>query len=254
MAYLLGRGPVYIGNYTGNGSFGAVEKFHAPDFEIDTSEAERLTHTNTNGLIAVDDLDILLKITGKANIKIDTAAPSVLAMAVGGEVTDTPTGGTFTNKIFPNPVVVGKQYPIPGGYSNLASLVMTDSTGSPVTLTLGTHYTVDLAAGLITIVSLTSLTQPLKAAGAEANSFSAISIATKDSTEKFVRLCGANIAGSDKVFNVDLYRAKFPTAKVAAKTSGSEVAVFEFGVTLLADESAPFDKVFGQLGRMVQAY
>ena len=88
--YLLGRGPVYIGTYLGNGNFGAVEKFHCPDFEIDASEVERLKHSNTNGAVAVDDLDIIMKITGKLKLVIDTASPAALAMALGGEVNDPP--------------------------------------------------------------------------------------------------------------------------------------------------------------------
>lgn len=252
MGYLLGRGPVYIGKRNAAGDILALEEFHAPTFEVDASEAEYAKHFNSNGKVKALDLNVLVQLTAKAKIVIDTNSPKILAASLGGEVTEIPVGGNFADKAFPAGLAVGKTYAIPGGFTNLDTLAITDSAGAPATLVAGVNYKANLAAGTITIINLGAFVQPLKAAGSEADAFSVISIATKATEENFVRFAGINLGDGDKPIIIDLYRASFPTTKVSAKTDGNEVATFDFDVELLADPFAPFDAQFGQYGRVVQ--
>jgi hypothetical protein len=253
MAYFLGRGKIYIGERGANGEFLAVAEFHCPEFEIDASEIEFLDHDNTSDVIAVRDLHIATKFTPKLALKIDTMTPMLLAMALGGEVTEVENGSSFSAKAFPT-IAVGETLPIPGGYSNLDSLTITDSAGSPATLSAGTHYTADLLAGLVAFKNLGSFTQPFKAAGSEADDFSAVSIATVPATEKALRFVGVNIADTSHPRMVaDILRASFDATKFMPKSSANEVQTFDFAPQLLADPHSPFNGDFGPYGRVMMA-
>lgn len=250
MGYLLGRGPIFIGKRNEAGEILALEEFHAPTFEVDASEAEYVKHYNSNGKVKALDLNVLVQLTAKANIVIDTNNPKILAAALGGEVTEIAVGGTFAAKPFPAGLQVGKTYAVPGGYTNLDTLAIVDNAGTPVVA--GTNYKADLASGTVKILDLGALVQPFKASGQEGDGITVVSIATKATEENFVRFAGINIGDNDKPVTIDLYRASFPTAKVTAKSDGNEVSTFDFNVELLADPNAPFDEVFGQYGRIVQ--
>jgi hypothetical protein len=252
--YFYGSGKIFIGTRDAGGKFEPGAEFHCPSFEVEV-EDERLQHKNTSGAKRVLDLDISLETMPKVKISIDTYSEEILAMALGGEATEKTSGSSFLAASYPFPsgIAVNDVVPVPGGFSNLESLVITDSNGTPATLTAGTHYTVDLASGLVTFLNLGAFTQPFKAAGSENDNFHVISIGTATKKEKFVRFSGVNVADEDqKPHIIDLYRASFKPTKVAPKQTGSDVATFEFDVPLLADPNAPFSEDFGQYGRYVK--
>lgn len=249
--YFLGRGCVWIGTRSAAGAFEAIEEFHCPEFEIDGGEVEYIDHFNTCEAIAQRDLHIATKFQPKVAFKIDTFTPKLVAAALGGEVTEVPTGNSFSAKAFPT-VAVNKSYPVPGGYSNLESLTITDSNGTPATLTANTHYTVDLVTGIVTFINLASYTQPFKAAGSEADDFNVVSIATRSDVEKYIRFAGINIADpTNPPMNVDIYRASFDASKFMPKSSGNEVFQFDFNPMLLKDPYSPFTGTFGDYGRIL---
>ncbi|MBS0218079.1 MAG: hypothetical protein JSR63_07815 [Proteobacteria bacterium] len=117
--------------------------------------------------------------------------------------------GTVTGEQFPATVAVGDVIVLAKG--GASSVVLTDSTGTPVSLVAGTHYTADPNnAGLITIKSLTGLTQPIKAA----YSYSAAQVAplfTATAPERYLFLDGINTVTGEKV-NMHLYRVQFDPA------------------------------------------
>ena len=85
----------------------------------------------------------------------------MLAYALGGTLSAI-TGSTVTAEVFPT-VAVGDTVALK--YTDVSSVVITDSAGTPATLVAGTNYTIESAAhGMISIVNLGSYTQPLKAA------------------------------------------------------------------------------------------
>lgn len=241
MGYLLASGDVYIGTYVA-GVLGALTKFHCPTFELEVS-AEYAEHKNSSEVIRVRDARVAREQMAKLAMSIDTHDPEVLAMAVGGEVA-TDAGTSFSAKAFPSGLAVGNIVPIPGNYTDLSSLTIVDSTGSPVTLVLGTHYSVDMDAGLITILSLTSITQPLKASGATTAGGKIISVSTKATVEKFIRFVGTNYDNTRVM--ADIHRAQIPPTKIPIKTDGNDFAKFDFAPELLADPSAPFSQAYGK--------
>jgi hypothetical protein len=250
--YFYGSGDIFIGTRDTSGRFLPGRSFHCPAFEVEI-EDERLQHKNTSGAKRQLDLDISLETMPKVNLTIDNYDQDILAIALGGVVTEVDTGNSFSALAFPSAIAVGDIVPVPGGYSNLDSLTITDSAGTPATLTAGTHYTVDLLKGLVTFLNLGAYVQPFKAAGAEVDSFNVISIGDDTIVEKFIRFSGVNVADEDQgIFTIEFYRASFKPAKVSAKQTGGEVAGFEFEVAVLADSSAPFDEDFGQFGRMIK--
>lgn len=246
--YFLGRGDVFIADYSA-GVLKAGKRFHCPSFELEVS-AEYAMHKNSTGAIRLLDAKVATEQMGKLAMSLDVYDTDALAMILGGELT-TDSGTSFSAKTFPSGLAVGDIVPIPGNYVNLASLALTDSTGSPVTLTLGTHYTVDLDNGLVTIVSLSGLTQPLKAAGATTAAGKSTSIATKTTIEKYIRFNGINIHDNSNAV-IEIFRAQIPPTKFPLKTDGNDFVKFDFAPELLADPSAPFSEAFGQYGRFVQ--
>jgi len=251
MSYFYGRGDLFVGERDASGKFTKGKSFHCPEFEIEVAD-ERLQHINTSEAVAALDLDIVTKFDPKCRFVVDAYDESIIAMALAGETTEKTTGASFSALTFPT-VAVGDVLPVPGGYSNLDSLVVTDSNGTPATLSAGTHYTVDLLKGLVTFLNLASYTQPFKAAGAENDDFNVVSIATVGKVEKFLRFSGVNIAedGNPPV-TIDIFRASIKPSKVTAKQTGNDVGQWEFEPMLLIDPNAPFSEGFGQFGRFVK--
>lgn len=248
MSYFLLRGKILVGDKTGSKR---LYEFHTPEFELEVKE-ERATHYNSGDAVKVKDLSVVAQMDVSGRMVLDEFDPIIVAMALGGEVTEQSSGPTFSAKAFPTGLVVGGIYPIPDGHVNLSSLTLVDSTGSPVTLTLNNHYSVDLVAGTIKILNLSAITQPLKASGAVANGANIVSIATKRGTEKFFRFDGINLADNDAPVIFEGYRGTVGTSKIMVKSDGNEVNKCEFAIDFLRDESAPFDSAFGKTGRMVK--
>jgi hypothetical protein len=107
-------------------------------------------------------LEVTRKLTGSLQMKEPTVA-NLVHILHGESATD--TGASYTaNAALPSGLVVGDIVHLPGDHVGISSLVLKDSTGSPVTLTLGTHYSLwDADAALVKILSLTTITQPIKA-------------------------------------------------------------------------------------------
>lgn len=253
MGYLLGRGPVYIGDRDATtGKPGEMKKVHCNVLEA-TMESQFASHYNSDGAVKALDLYVITQQEGMINITLDENDAEIFAMALGGEKTDVTTGATFTDLPFPATVEVGKPYLVPGGYSNLDTLTIEDSAGTPAPLSLGTNYTQDLNTGIITFVNISGFTPPFTASGEEKDNFEVVSIQTRGVVEKYVRFAGLNIAVEpNKPIVVDFYRVSFPPNNISLKNEGDEVNSFPFEAKLLKDETAPFDSVFGQYGRIVK--
>lgn len=251
MGYLLGRGDILIGDRDpGSGAILALTRFHTPMFEVEIKE-DRAVHYNSSDAVKGKDLSVVAQMDGTANIEIDDFKPEVLAMALGGEASVQSAGPTFTAKAFPANVAAGQTYAVPDGHVNLATLTIVDSNGTPATLSVGTHYTVDLPSGLVTFTSLGSLTPPFKAAGQVASGANIVSIMTRRGAEKFIRFDGINLADGDKPVVVDIYRGAIGTSKISVKTDGNDVNKCSFTADLLKDPKALFDSAFGKYGRFV---
>lgn len=251
--YWLLRGCLFVGKFNATGQKIGGEELHNVDLEL-TVEQTRIQHKNTCGEVTKIDAEDVVETMVKAKMTIDQVTKKLLALALGGEVTEKASGSTFTAKTFPTGLAVGDIVPIPGGYKNLDTLTLTDSTGTPVTLTAGTHYTADLRAGTIKILSLNTLIQPLIAAGEEKDDFDTISIATETKQERWVRFDGINLNDNNNPVILDLHKVSFPPIATQFKNSGNDYSQFTFEPTVLADDNAPNSSGdFGPYGHVVSA-
>lgn len=90
-----------------------------------------------------------------------------------GTVVGVIVAGTVTDEVQPAGLVAGDV--ITTNNKRISSVVITDSAGSPATLTLTTDYVItDAHDGIITLVNVTGFTQPFHVAYAYAGGFYAI--------------------------------------------------------------------------------
>ena len=182
------------------------------------------------------------------NLTIEEFTKENLALAlygthvvgIPGTVTAEPVGGATPT--------VGDRYFL--AHPKVSNLVVTDSAGTPATLTAGTHYTADLDFGAVQFLDTTGLTAPFKANYGYGTA-TEIGIFTQSVPERYLRLEGLNTAQGNAKVLVELYRVAFDPLKEIAFIS-DEYNKFELEGALLADASKPFDAVLGQFGRIVQ--
>lgn len=251
--YYFGHGEAWLGTRT---SAGAVSSFDIPLPEIDelsfSIATEKVEHMSKRASIASKDLSIVKSVALNGKIVCSVSTADLLKMYLYGNKL-TIAGGSFiaSAAIFPSGIAVGDILPIPGGRKNITGLSIVDSTGSPVTLTLGTHYEItDAAAGLVKFLDVTSnsVAQPFKAAGTE-GAGTGVQLLTQRVYERYLRFKGINIADNDKSVIVDLYKCQIEPAKDwTLLNSGNEVNKYEIGFECLKDTNIVGTSVLSQYG------
>lgn len=135
------------------------------------------------------------------------------ALATRGRVDEVADDAVTTiNDVFPSGAVVGSI--LACSKRNINTLVVTDSTGSPKTLVLGTNYTVDLFSGDITIINLTvgaPYVQPFKAAFKQGAVTVMAGLAVPDS-ELWIAMNGTNADNGLKGM-LDCFRVRLDPAQ-----------------------------------------
>jgi hypothetical protein len=172
-----------------------------------------------------------------------------LSLTLNGTTTST-TSGTVSAETLPADLDVGQQVSLanPG----VSSVVITDSTGTPLTLTAGTDYTVDADFGRITILNLGSYVQPFKAAYSYA-ARKAVGMFTTGQKNFALRYEGVNLAEGNAPVIADLYKlAPDPLAELALITTGNDVAGMQITGGVLLDSSKPVGGALGQFGSITQ--
>lgn len=170
-----------------------------------------------------------------------------LALGFGGTV-EAVAAGTATGELFPDDLVVGDLVSL--DHMDISSLVVTDSNGTPATLTEGTHYQVDSAMhGRIRILNLGAFTQPFKGAYSYAAS-SRLAMMTTSPPEKYLILDGINTITNEPV-KVRLYRVLFDFAGNLPLINES-FGELPFTAEVLYDFEAAEDASLGGFGRIEQ--
>jgi hypothetical protein len=128
-------------------------------------------------------------------------------LALGLHATHTAqAGASVTNEAFPTGLVAGDMVRVDNPF--ISALTITDSAGTPATLTAGTHYRLDSAdAGRIEIVNVAAFTQPFRANYTYAAA-DLLSIFGETPPERWLYLDGTNTENGEPVI-VDLYRVSF---------------------------------------------
>lgn len=160
-----------------------------------TPSVEKLEHLeSTSGKRALDKTIVTSRKMALA-ATLEDFSPDTLAIAFQGAKVET-VAGTVTGETLPAGLVAGDYVALE--HTDVSSLVITDSAGSPATLALGTDYTVESAKhGSIKLLNAGTFVQPLKAAyGYGASTSTSIMSGSMKTYE--LRFEGLNTAEDDK--------------------------------------------------------
>jgi hypothetical protein len=157
------------------------------------------------------------------------------------------TSGTVTAETLPT-VAAGDYVILEHG--GISSLVITDSAGTPASLTAGTHYGLDSAnGGTVKILDLASFVQPLKAAYAYTASAD-VTMFTAAPPERYLFLDGINTVDGSPV-RVRLYKVRFdPSSSIPCINDG--FGQLELSGSVLYDSEAAVDANLGGFGKIEQ--
>jgi hypothetical protein len=250
-AYYYGAGQAWLGPRST--STGLPTSFDVSLPEIDSLEVslatEAIMHTSKRTSIQFEDLHIPYKFTGTVKMVCAQHSADLLAVYLYGTKT-TIAGGAFSAVAFPTIVLnTNPIQPIGGQRTNVTALVISDSAGSPATLVLGTDYEADADAGVVKFLSLGAYTQPFKAAGTE-TAGQGVGIFQNRVVEKYLRFKGIDVAASDAIKTIDLYKVQIaPAATWTLLNDGSDVNKYEITGNLLKDTLLASSATFGQFGR-----
>jgi hypothetical protein len=204
-------------------------------FEI-TLSPEYVEHMNKSAAIALKDVKAVSSISASGKLSCSQRHLALLTKWLYASNT-TISGGSFaTTAVTKNPVAVGDIIPAPGQRTNLSSVVVTDTT--PTTGTLGTDYELDADAGLIKVLSISTLSvQPWKVAGTEGAS-TGVNMFQSPPNLQGVRFMGINILNSNAKEIWDIPKVQFsPAGALQLLGDGNEPAKFEWDFEILADTS-----------------
>jgi hypothetical protein len=239
--YYYGHGQLWLGTAVAGGMPATFDNDFAEltSMEI-TLSAEFIEHVSKRSSIAKKDLRVLRMISGQGKFVCSQHGATLLKKYLYASQT-TIAGGAISATAFDNTAaVVGDILPLPGGKTKVSSLVITDSTGSPKTLTLGTNYEADVDAGVIKILDITTggaFAQPFKAAFTEAAA-TANNIFQSTPSLQGMRFKGINLANGNAVEIVDLPKIQIsPAASWGLLNDGNDVNSYEVGFEILEDAS-----------------
>jgi hypothetical protein len=254
--HYYGHGEAWLFSRTAGGvaAAGSADAISLP--EIDSLEislaTEKVERTSKRNAMASKNVSIVKMVSATFKLVCSQHVATLLAVYLFG-TKSTIAGGAVSAVAFVTGLVVGDIMPFPGDRVNFSTFTsIVDSAGSPATLVNGTDYEVDEKAGVIKILNLGSYTQPLKVTGVE-SAGTGIGLMMSRQQEKMLRFKGINIANSDAVEVVDLYRAQIdPAASWTLLNDGSDPNKYEISGQLLIDSTKSTSATFGQYGRLRQ--
>lgn len=252
MGYLSGQGKVYTAL---KGTDGLPLDFtfrgNVPNFELAIS-VDILEHKeSTSGSRLID----LRLITGKKvdlTMNMQEFTPENKALLLQGAVASQGAGSVSAEQLNGGAALVaGKTYALQG--KDVASLVLTDSTGSPLTLAPTTNYIPNLPYGLVQFVT-GAFVAPIKAAYTKKTGQKSVGLLSQAESLLWIRFLAVNTAqktnaGAYKRFVLDLYNVQFdPSAGLGLIQD--TVADFEMKGSVLVDHTVADDAVGGQIGTL----
>lgn len=169
-----------------------------------------------------------------------------LALGLYGGVNEV-SSGSATDEVLPAGLVAGDSVILDRG--DISSLVIEDNAGTPVTLTLNTHYKInDAIGGVVDILDPAALTQPFSASydyGASTD----VTMFTEQPPVRYLMMTGQNtIDGSSEKIRLRLYRCKFnPVSQL--ELISEKMAEMELTGTCLLDSDNEANTALGGFGR-----
>lgn len=158
----------------------------------------------------------------------------------------TVAAGAVTGEVLPTGLIAGDLVVLNSG--GVSALVITDSAGTPATLTPGTHYTLDSAnGGVVGIVNVGTFVQPFKAAYSHTIS-NDVTMFTVAPPERYLLLDGINTIDNSPV-RMRLYRTQFDPAATLPLINDS-FGTLELSGAVLYDTEAAVDTTLGGFGKI----
>lgn len=186
---------------------------------------------------------------GELTITFDEWTKEGAAWALLGATTTVASGSAVTGWVAPTGFVVGDTILLP--HKNVSTVVVKDSTGSPITLP-GGQYTLDAFAGSITLDNITTggpYVQPFKV-DYTPGAVTVIGGFKLLAPEVYVRLDGINTDDNSRVI-VDVFRSRLSPARQVDFIS-DDFADFELVGATLADLTRSSGSAGGQFYSITQ--
>jgi hypothetical protein len=245
--YLYLQGEVWLGDRSVTGTVATFESIPEVDELTIALSQEKVTHMSKRQSMRVKDLDVAVSTSITGTLKVSTANATMLKLALFGAKAAV-GAGTITSQSLGTSLAVGDWVKVPGDYRDITLTFIKDSAGSPATLVNGTDYQIDLAAGMIKILSLGSYTQPFLITGT-AGVGTGVGLLNERKFEKWLRFKGINVADGDNSVTMDLYKISLsPTKALQLLASGNEPTVLEIEFEALKDTTKSASATFGQMG------
>jgi hypothetical protein len=230
-----GQGIVSIAERQANGLPGIFSDFGNCDtFELGLTE-ESVERTESMSGQRLPFRKMTKSRGGTLKLKGDEFNSKNFARAVIGKITDVAVGSAVAGHVLPTGMVVGDVYALPGKNIASNSVALKDSSATPKSLTLDTHYSFDPLSGEIKLLNITTggpYTQPFKA-DFTPGAHRAIGAFQDVSKEFFIRLKGINTDTGERGVT-DVFRVKINPTKALALIN-SDFLDFELDCTVLAD-------------------
>lgn len=240
------QGSVYLGA-SNNGKPGAMAWVNdAALLQVSpTASEEKRKESFTGGRGVSATINTGVEVAFSLTLNHGSAAN--LALGLYGEQ-KTVSADSITAEAFPDGLIAGDLVVLDRG--KISSLVIEDSAGTPVTLTEGTHYSIeDADGGVIKILDPAALTQPFNADYDHGGSTDVLMF-NEAPPVRYIMMSGQNtVDGSDDKLRVRLYKAKFnPVGQLdLINDSFGQLALTG---TLLLDSDAELDAALGGYGRI----
>jgi hypothetical protein len=181
-------------------------------------------------------------------ITFHTGSPENFAISLGGDVIDI-ASGSVTGEAFPTDLVAGELIAL--DHADISSLVINDSAGTPATLTEGTDYSIESAAGgMVKILDPASYTQPFTADYDYAARKDIVMSSQRSVVRYLVAIAENTVDGAEDNARLDLYRVKFNNVNELDLTATS-LSGLEVPFTLLNDSNNESDSELGGYGRWI---
>jgi len=248
--YYYGQGKIELANIASDGTLGPwrwvgdVSVF-SPKFSTD-KVTHKESYSGKKGVVR----SFAIGPAGTIDMTWHQLDATNLALVLQGQVSDEDEG-TFSALALPADLAVGDTFDL--GHLGVSEVVITDATsGDPVTLQEGTHYSLDTNFGTGTILSLTGVTQPFTAAGSYAATRSVGFFAAVPANVA-LRYRGVNLAENNAPVEAMFYKVTTdPLQELALITTGDDVAGAQITANLLLDTSKPSSGALGQFGYIRQ--
>lgn len=248
MPYYSGQGRVYIGQRSAQGQPLALRWLgNVPELKI-TLNVETVEHKESYSGQRLTDLQLIKGKDGEFSAAVEDFSIENLELTLYGH-TSAQTAGTVTGEALPTGAVAGGIYLL--AHQFVSSVVVSDSAGTPATLTAGTHYRVLAEQGAIELLSVTGFTQPFVVAYSH-GAARRLAMFRAAQPEVWLRFDGLNTVDSNRRVIVDLYRVALNPTKDFSLI-GEELQKFELSGRVLADTTKDEAGPLGLFGRVIQA-